>query len=425
VTVVPAVILGGGLAGLQLRRLLHERGVETVVLESREMTGGLCRTISKGDWSWDVGPHAFYSRDPAIMSEYRALPIEYRAHARRVRVHHRGRAVNYPFENGLADLPFGDRWECVSGYLRASMFGERPFRNLHHWIEHGLGDGIARHFMLPYNRKIWSVPLQEISMGLVKNKIEPEPPWKIVRNALIPGTVGRGYQSRFIYPRTNGAGAIPDAVAKASGGEIATGVPVRSLEKTERGWRVCCERGRRLEAERVVSTIPIPSLIDALPPGPWKASRDRFKFNDTIFVAVGLKEGRRFRRFGDCHWVFFAGPESFYRLTFMNALDPARLDTVVAEITVKGEEADAQGRVIRDLLAAGILGSEDDIGLVAAHREHCTYPIQTLDLDRDRAALERELEPLGVFLLGRSGRWDYVNTDGIFARVRAFAEAFA
>jgi len=92
---------------------------------------------------------------------------------------------------------------------------------------------------------------------------------------------------------------------------------------------------------------------------------------------------------------------------------------------VKGEEADAQGRVIRDLLAAGILGSEDDIGLVAAHREHCTYPIQTLDLDRDRAALERELEPLGVFLLGRSGRWDYVNTDGIFARVRAFAEAFA
>lgn len=426
----PVLILGGGLAGLQARRLLEERGIETLLLEEREATGGLCRTVVRGAWSWDIGPHAFYSRHPEVMKEYHDLPVEYHRHHRRVRVCHRTSdgllEVGYPFENGLADLPWRDRWECVRGYWRAYASGERPFRNLRHWIENGLGEGIARHFMIPYNEKIWSVPLDQISMALVKGKIEPEPPWKILRNALVPGTVGRGYQARFIYPRAGGAGAIVDAVRNSARGTVRTGARVAALRRDGDDWIVRDAAGATARGRAVISTIPIPSLLRALDEAALSRFEGRFRSNDTFLTAVGLKEGRGFKRFASCHWAFFAGEESFYRLTFMNALDPGRLPVVVAEATVKGGGAvPPEDSVIRDLLSAGILDSENDIGLVSSHREACTYPIQTIGMEEDREALESLLAARGIHLLGRSGRWDYVNTDGIFARTRAFIESAA
>ncbi|TBR26276.1 FAD-binding protein, partial [bacterium] len=214
------LVLGAGLAGLETARRLAERGTRCVVLEGAARAGGLCRTERRGAWSWDIGPHAFYSRDAAVMARYRELPVEYDEHERRVRVAHRsgGRLleVGYPFENGLAELPLGERLACVAGYLTAPGPCGPEYAHLKDWIERGLGPGIAASFMTPYNEKIWSVPLERISMGLVKAKIDPEPWWKVLRNAFVPGTVGRAYQARFLYAR-RGAGALVEALADRAG----------------------------------------------------------------------------------------------------------------------------------------------------------------------------------------------------------------
>lgn len=422
------VILGGGLAGLQLARLLKKTGTETLVLEGRGETGGLCRSVRRGDWLWDIGPHAFYSRRPEVMENYRGLPIAYRELDRHVRVAHRVgagyREVGYPFENGLAELPLGQRLECLSGYLRAYFFGTRPFRHVRHWIDEGLGAGIARRFMIPYNEKIWDAPLDEISMGLVKRKIDPEPPWKIFRNCVVSGTVGRKYQARFLYP-PEGAGAIPAAVAADVQERVRTGWVVERLERNGAKWRITSKTGQTEEAERVVSTIPLPRLLAALGDDPG-----HFRFNHTFITAIGLKEGRRFGAFGATHWVFFAGPEVFYRLTVNSNLSGTGLPVLTAEITRKEEAAtwtpaQVTSRVITDLLATGVLENESDIGLAECHLERFTYPLQTLGMEVTRAAVEGRLKAQHLHLLGRSGRMDYVNTDGIFLACAALAEELA
>ena len=55
--------------------------------------------------------------------------------------------------------------------------------------------------MRPYNEKIWNAPLNEISMDLVANKIEPERFETVLKNALGKKSVGRCYQAEFIYPK--------------------------------------------------------------------------------------------------------------------------------------------------------------------------------------------------------------------------------
>jgi len=44
---VTTAILGGGLSGLTLARLLYERGEEVLVLEAEPKIGGLCRSVRK------------------------------------------------------------------------------------------------------------------------------------------------------------------------------------------------------------------------------------------------------------------------------------------------------------------------------------------------------------------------------------------
>lgn len=422
-------VLGGGLAGLELGRRLRRRGLECAVLEARPRPGGLCRTERRGAWSWDIGPHAFYSKDPSLMRVYQDLPLDYIPHARKVRVCHRGpggsvHEVAYPFENGLADLPWRHRLDCVWGYLRAPGRRDGGFSDLSDWIDRGLGAGIARHFMRPYNEKIWSCPLERVSMGLVKGKIEPEPAWKVVRNALVPGTVGRAYQANFLYPK-GGAGAITDAVAGELGTSLRLGWELAAVEGGEGGWSLRSASGETLRARRVVSTIPLPRLLAALGGGYAAEYGGAFAHNDTYIVAVGLKEGVRPRRFADAHWVFFAGEELFYRVTVSSALEPSRPTTLVAEVTRKPGteglgEAGILSRVLAGLRGAGLVADESDVAFAECALEPFTYPIPTVGMEPVRARLEGVLRARDLHLLGRSGRWDYVNTDGIFAAVAAF-----
>src|SRR5690349_15618732 len=105
-------ILGGGLAGLRLGRRLKERGLDFRILEKSPGIGGLCRTMRSGEYSWDIGPHGFYSKHAQAERYYGELPVDYVRLERRVRVCHRGPAgriyeLAYPFENGLVDLPLG------------------------------------------------------------------------------------------------------------------------------------------------------------------------------------------------------------------------------------------------------------------------------------------------------------------------------
>lgn len=421
-------ILGAGLSGLQLGKRLKERGQDFVVLEDKPVIGGLCRTVTKGDYSWDVGPHAFYSKKPETMKYYHDLPLEYRSMDRKVRVCHREGArvyeVGYPFENGLVDLPLGSKLECVAGYCWASWTGGGgPYKHLREWIDQGLGGGIGRHFMIPYNHKIWNSPLERVSMDLVSQKIEPEKAWRVVRQSLFGGGVGRAYQAKFIYPR-GGAGALPESVSAGFRDRVRVNAGARALERRGAGWRVRCADGQTVDADAVVSTIPIPELLDALKDPALSARRADFVSNDTMLVVIGLKPGRSFARFDDCQWVFFAGPEVFYRISQMRAFWSDRPATLVAEITRKDGEAlspdECVSRAIRDLRELGMLASEDDVALAQAQLERYTYPIPTVTMRAAREEVEARLAAQSVFLLGRMGRWDYMNTDGVFLHVDAF-----
>lgn len=426
--IVEIGVLGAGLCGLMVGEELRRRRVPFSILEKDDEIGGLARTHRFGDVLGDIGPHAIYSRNERVMRFFRSLPVRYDTHRRKVRVVHHGsdgrvHEVDYPFENGIGDLPVADRADCLEGYIEAHAKKRRSFRNLADWIKNGLGFGIGRHFMTPYNDKIWDAPQTRISMGLVKKKIEPAPIRTVVESALGVRTVGRRYQSVFIYPR-GGISRLAEGLARRIRGRIVLGAGVRSIRRENGHYSVRTSKGT-FRFRRLISTIPLKDFLLRQPYRGLRPCRKALAGNRTIFVGVSLKKGRRFRRFEDCHWLFFAGPEVFYRANMMHVFYRSRRHHLVAEITLKGPLRKAsvralERRTVADLAKVGILGRKADVSSVESRVVDHTYPIPTVDLPPAKSRVERFLAKRGILLVGRSGRWDYLNMDHIVETVWDF-----
>ncbi|MBD3245594.1 MAG: NAD(P)-binding protein [Candidatus Omnitrophica bacterium] len=424
---VKIAVLGGGLAGLELGRRLNEQGKDFVVLEKEPRTGGLCRTNTTGPYRWDFAVHAIYSRSQEAMDFFCSLPLDYQYSDRNVKIVHRkgnGRTVllDYPFENGIRDLPIREKLECVLGYVFARR--KKDVHTLAEWIESYSGFGTARHFMVPYNRKIWNCPLSEISSDLVSVKIEPAAPLEFMKNVFWKKEVGRAYQAKFIYPR-EGVQALTDHIGRDIQNRVVTNAKVSHLRQQNGRWGIFTTRGQKFEADTVISTIPLPELLRAIEMEGIRSHYDQLRWNHTFFIMVGLKDGARFRMIDDCHWVFFKGDEVFYRLTLMHNFSNRFPAAAVAEITDKGRASgmspeEMSGAVVNDLMRIGVLRSAEDVQVTDIRRVEYTYMIPTLGLAEVKKGIKDTLEARNVFLLGRNGNWEYLNMDNIVLRVRDF-----
>jgi protoporphyrinogen oxidase len=421
-------ILGAGLAGLELGRRLRDAGKDFIIIEKESVPGGLCRTNISGEYRWDFAVHALYSRDKEAMEYFCSLPLDFQASDRNVKIFHYSKSgkryiIDYPFENGVRQLPLEEKLECIIGYVSARI-RKKEYHNLEEWIQNRLGFGIARHFMLPYNRKIWNCQLSQISDYLVTSKIDPATALSFIKNVFWEKNIGREYQAKFIYPR-EGIQALCDFSSRGFRDKIVLNAEVEKLFKRNGKW-VIVSSGRELaEAEMVVSTIPLVELLKKIDiEGVDKHYRE-LQWNNTYFIMVGLSSGCRFNAIHDFHWVFFKGKEIFYRITLLHNFSGILKPTLVVEVTEKGavsgkDTEEIKRLVIDELLVSGLIGSSSEIAQSDIKRLEYTYPIPTVGLENIKAKIFTELKKHNLFLLGRSGNWDYINMDGVVLKVKEF-----
>jgi protoporphyrinogen oxidase len=427
----PVVILGGGLTGLSAA--YHLDDVPSVVLERGDEPGGLCRSFADEGFTFDCTGHLLHLRDPRFRDLVERLaPGVFASHERRALIYSQGTFTPYPFQANLAGLPVDTVKECVGGFVEALVRRETtgdpdPQRaTFREWVEAIFGAGIAKHFMLPYNAKLWRVDLDEIECGWVSWSI-PRPTLREVLDGAFGTTVsGLGYNPTFLYPRAGGIRALPDAFA-ARVGDLRTGHAVEAIDARRRVVRM--RDGGEIPYERLVSTLPLDRLLATtvgLPEEMGPIGR-RLRSVRVLNICLGVARGR----LSDAHWIYFPEPEfSFYRIGFPSnlapGLAPRGCSSLWAERSLLPEErfdpAEATARAVDDLKAAGILRRTDRI---VFSRVGVLDPAYVL-YDRHRARhLPRVLETLrrhGIDSTGRFGAWEYSSMEGA---MRAGADAAA
>lgn len=431
---VQIAILGAGVSGLALARFLVEGGVpgdSISLFEASPHVGGLCQSKTVEGFTYDVaGGHILYSKDAQALAWMKTCAggdgaFVQKARNTRIRFEHRW--VNYPFENGLGDLPPQANFECIRGYVQAwharqSGGGTAP-HEFGAWIRWRFGEGIARHFMEPYNRKIWKRELAALTSDWVEGRVPDAPVEDVLRASVGIKTEGYTHQSIFFYPLRGGFQAITDGIAAPLLPRVRLSTPVRELVRTKRGWKVNGE-----DFDLAVSTLALtdlPGLLPGMPEAVARAMRT-LEYNGMVSILLGLER----REHPDLSWIYLPhqvqGPAN--RVTFMSNYSPHNApkgaSSFLCEVTVRGGErfpgTELEQEVVAGMVAAGLL-RRDEVLLTDRSEIRHAYVVFDHEYAARRKAIFEWMESVDLQPLGRFGRFEYDNSDQCVVRARALA----
>jgi protoporphyrinogen oxidase len=417
------IVLGGGLTGLSAAYHLGGHGIGNLVLEREAEVGGLCRTTREEGFTFDCTGHLLHLRDPRIKEFVaRLLPGTFATHERRARIFSKGVFTAYPFQANLHGLPAEVVKECIAGFVEALVdraTGGEPdpdgmsFRD---WASRTFGRGIAAHFMVPYNSKLWRTDLDDIECGWVSWSI-PRPSLQEILDGAFGATVrGLGYNPTFLYPKRRGIRVLPDALAERCDA-IRTGAEVASIDARARTVRLA--DGTTLGYEALVSTLPLDRLLAITSglPESLPAIGRKLRAVRVLNICIGIDRPN----VSDAHWVYFPEREySFYRIGFPSALSPVMAprgcSSLWAERSLRRDEpfdaATVMEETIEDLRRAEILRRSDRVVYRRVGVLDPAYVIYDHHRKEHLPAVLESLRDAGIHSAGRFGAWEYASMEG-------------
>lgn len=411
------VILGAGLAGLSAAWSLQKRGVDCLVLEKEPEAGGLCRSKNIDGFSFDRSGHLLHFKHRESLGLIKKLLGDnIKEHERSAWVHAYGRYMPYPFQANLHGLPPEISKECILGFISAS--GNKRLKsnknsNFLSWINKTFGPGIAKHFMIPYNQKFWTMHPRHLTSEWLDGFI-PVPSLEQV----IEGTVEEskrqfGYNAKFWYPIKGGINSLVSAFS-GSLKNIHTNSSVEEIDLNRKEIRM--SSGAKEKYDLLISSVPLPELSHLLCGAPkgLKPLLLKLKWNSIFNLNLGVNKHDLNLR----HWIYFPQDDvCFFRVGFYHNFAPVRS----SKFSLYAEVAYPQGSNINknhiiplienDLIKIGILEEKDKICVKDANVIKYGYPVYDKHYKLTR---EKIIELLGrnkVFLCGRYGSWRYFSME--------------
>jgi len=420
--------VGAGLAGLSTAYHLGNQPYR--VMEKEQEAGGLCRSYQVDGFTFDMTGHLLHFRQAEIKALVERLLVgRLEKHSRRSFIYSHRTYTEYPFQVNTHGLPPEVVRECLLGFiatLTSPAMTPPEERSFKAWILDNLGEGMAKHFMVPFNEKLWQVSLDELTSDWV-SWLVPKPELKdVINGALGIKDKAFGYNPSFLYPSQGGIGVLPQSFLPGVK-EIVYGSELVEVDTARR--RATFSDGRVEEYATLVSTIPVPELVRRCTDLPQTIRDASAGLRCVSVYNVNLGVARE--RVSDHHWIYFPEPDyPFYRagfpMNFSPSLGRPGCSSLYVEMSHQPTERLPPAEVIRrvrvGLEQAGIVRSDDDI--VVADVKDIRYAYVLFDRHRARAlpAILEELTRRGIHSIGRYGRWEHTSMEDAIAQGKALAE---
>ena len=406
-------MLGAGPTGLATA---HFHGENTVVLEAENRVGGLCRSLEFGGAVFDIGGHSFHTPHASIhqfVVDLMAGDLELQTRDARIFSH--GRMIPYPFQKHFDQLPdpVAVR-ECREGLALARKDARAD--NFEDWIVHRFGPGVARHFMWPYNRKLWARDLRTISTEWVGQRIAGAK-GEVERFVRDDGP-RRPLQSdtEVGYPSEGGFETLFQRLAAVTPG-IEVDKRVERIDPVARiAWT---SDGTAYQWHRLVSTIPLDHLVervDGFPTGLREEVQSlAYMSLDLLLLRTSIALPKAPQR------IYFADPSVPPHKVAFNHTSSLQLrrrpcHAIMAEISYSPTKPKlapevAEVATVSALVHAGVLPSAKVVAEVRHLDIRHAYPVYTHERPGILERVRRHLEAFDIHIAGRFGEWEYVNSD--------------
>jgi UDP-galactopyranose mutase len=465
-------IIGAGPTGLSAA--FH--APDSVLLEANDTVGGWCRSLEENGFTFDFAGHIMFSNEPYVHEMYsKLLGDNIHWQDREAWIYSKGVHTRYPFQGALYGLPPDVIKECIVGAVEA-RFGSvkssdnaedkslkqipsgprdsacrvgdvkdccgdgvlestvrlvtpkaapkntaEPYANFEEFIYKVWGAGVAKHFAIPYNRKLWAVDLKEMETSWLGGRVPLPDLEEMIEGALRPVPKPMGPNARFGYPLQGGFQSLMNGFLPYIKGRLRLNSKVASISPGQH--RITLADGATLEYDHLISTMPLPALIRSLQgpiPDHIRQAAEGLRHISVRCVNLGI--GRP--NLTEKHWIYYPEDTVFHRIFVQGNASPHCNPPggfgLTCEIThAPGKPLPCDGEAlieqcIRDCHKVGIFSPKDPIW--AANQVDMPYAYVLYDHGRaNNVKLIRDwLAERDIILAGRYSEWEYYNSDHAF-----------
>ena len=417
---VKYLIIGAGPTGLGAAVRLKELGEnDFMVLEANDYVGGLSASFTDDNgFTWDIGGHVIFSHYPYFDNLLdKALGNDYLTHRRIARIRAASTWTPYPYQNNIRYLPPETQWDCVTGLLPGRRPEDKP-QTFKDWIYTVFGDGLARHFMLPYNYKVWAFPPELMSYLWIGERVSVIDLESVLKNLILKDdNVTWGPNSEFRFPLHGGTGEIFRRIAKGLEGHIRTNSPAAEIDLDKKIVRTAC--GQEFSYTYILSTAPLDLMAKNIiknMPEEIKSAAEHLEHNGVHVVGAGVND----KRADDTCWMYF--PEDncpFYRVTNLHnyspniVTPPSSKRALLCEISFSKHKKEDFNKltpqVLQGLKNTSLVDESTNNESISTWNftAEYGYPVPTLKRDFALKTILPYLQARDFYSRGRFGGWRY------------------
>jgi len=402
---------------LSLAYFLREKKVKAEIFEKKIKPGGLCRSIKKQGFVFDSSGHLLHFRNRKTLSLVnKVLGGNLTKHKRKACVYTFNKFIPYPFQANFNYLPKRVARQCLRGFIESKKQGLKS-NNFLQWIYNKFGKGIAGYFMIPYNTKLWKIPLDELDHKWAERFIVI-PAIKQIKESLTKSeSESLGYNDSFWYPKRGG---IEELTKGFSSGLDNIHLCCQAVAVDLKKKVVAFGDGRKEKFDKLVSTIPLPELgkiITVLPKG-IKSNFKELRWISIYNVNLGVKGRVQPGR----HWIYFPQKNiPFFRIgffhNFSSHLAPRGRGSLYIDISyskdrpIRRREIGAQIR--KYLTTTGIIKKGCEIYCENINDIKYGYPVYDKNYTSARRKILNFLSRNSIISCGRYGSWRYLSMEDI------------
>lgn len=406
------LIIGTGISGLSVARMLTQKGIDNIVLERASKPGGLVKCdVVDGHLFHRVGGHVFNTKVQGVADwfwDQFSRDEEFLSARRKSGIFLRNQLLGYPIENYLYLLDEETIRRVFTELLDLQKQEPRaPFSydNFEAFLLGNFGRELYELYFKPYNHKIWRTDLSRVDLPWLEGKLPMPDGREIIMSNILRKEEATMVHSSFFYPRQQGSQFIADRLARDL--QLQTGVTVEALERVGDAWVV----NGQWRAQQIVFTGDVRKLGDLLK-------------GVSSEVLSGVRDLADLRSNGtsnllcetdptDHSWLYLPdGDLPAHRIIYTGNFSPTNQPvggrpSCTVEFSGKTELA---------TMTATLERLPGNMRVLDHNYEPNSYVIQYRG-DRQRiAAVKENLKMMDFHLAGRFAEWEYYNMDKAMER---------
>ncbi len=419
------VVIGAGLAGLGAAWKCTQENkavgadVNCTIIEREIRPGGLCRTEKQGDFLFDYTGHLLHFQSDLFRKLVFSLNTELVQKSRNAWIYSNQVYTRYPFQANLYGLPSNIVIDCLYEYSKQYFSHNKgEIATFEDWIKAYFGDGIARHFMIPYNSKIYKRHPRDMTPDATGRFVPSSNLKLLLAGALSENSGELGYNSIFHYPVRGGIETIIKKIVSGLdninlGETVAVVVPSEKI--------VITSSGRHIPYDYLISTQPLPLLVKSIENDDAegvKSAAEKLRHVSVLNVNFGFTANIE-----KMHWIYTPeGGVPFHRIgfphNFSSSMAPSGHSSVYLEISYDPKEGidleRARSESKKALVNMGIIKYVGDI--VCEKTIDIPYGYVIFDKSRNNSldTIKKYLESRNIYSVGRFGSWEYSSMEDAF-----------